>query len=198
MSCRYDSLHPPWVAEDQSDSTAAGYQLSWQLVEIVSGSFRVQILGTWACCLTCPGQAWQPDLPCSFFKLPRSSRLLLPALQFVGDHLGMADVRLYIRDVLREYAALQVFDDNLWTRVQPSWNAVQYSGDLLLQQFAYPYRYDFEVVRAAYPWLHSGNATSLSWILDEMLDGTAAAPGAAPLEQSSAASNSSNPPTSSS
>ena len=108
----------------------------------------------------------------------------------------MADVRLYIRDVLREYAALQVFDDILWTQVQPSWNAVQYSGDLLLQQFAFPHKYDFEVVRAAYPWLHSGNTTSLSWILDEMLNGTAAAPGAAPLEQSSATSNSSNPPTS--
>ena len=110
----------------------------------------------------------------------------------------MADVRLYIRDVLREYAALQVFDDNLWTQVQPSWNAVQYSGDLLLQQFAYPYKYDFEVVRAAYPWLHSGNATSLSWILDEMLNGTAAGPVAAPLElQSFATSNSTEPPTSS-
>ena len=60
----------------------------------------------------------------------------------------MTDVRLYIRDALRQYAALQTF------KPQPSLNALCYTGDLLLQQFAYPrFEEDARVVAGAYPWL---------------------------------------------
>ena len=61
----------------------------------------------------------------------------------------MEDVRLYIRDALRQYAALQVF------KPQPSWNAVCYTGELLLEQFSFPYEYDRRVVAGAYPWLEN-------------------------------------------
>lgn len=59
----------------------------------------------------------------------------------------MKDVRLYIRDALRQYAALQVF------KPQTSLNAVCYTGDLLLEQFGFPHPEDREVVLGAYPWL---------------------------------------------
>ena len=52
--------------------------------------------------------------------------------QFVRDHIRMDDVRLYIRDALKEYASLQSGD------VQPTWNADCYTGELLLEQFGFP------------------------------------------------------------
>ena len=64
--------------------------------------------------------------------------------------MQMADVRLYIRDVLKEYASLQTA-----TEIKPSWNAVCYTGQLVLDQFAFPYRLDKQVVVQAYPWLTS-------------------------------------------
>ena len=70
------------------------------------------------------------------------------ALQFIEDHVQMEDVRLYIRDVLKEYASLQTA-----TQIKPSWNAVCYTGQLVLDQFAFPYRLDKQVVVQAYPWL---------------------------------------------
>lgn len=55
----------------------------------------------------------------------------------------MDDVRLYIRDALKEYARLQTFAP------RPSWNAVCYTGDELLAQFGLPYAGDREVCAAA-------------------------------------------------
>lgn len=66
------------------------------------------------------------------------------------DHVQMEDVRLYIKDVLKEYASLQTA-----TQIKPSWNAVCYTGQLVLDQFAFPYRLDKQVVVQAYPWLTS-------------------------------------------
>lgn len=69
-------------------------------------------------------------------------------LQFLADHVQMKDVRLYIRDALQQYARLQTF------KPQPSWNALCYTGELLLEQFAFPnYEEDRRVVLGAYPWL---------------------------------------------
>ena len=65
----------------------------------------------------------------------------------MNDHVRMEDVRLYIRDVLKEYASLQTF------KPRPSWNSECYTGDHLLEQFGFPYEYDKKVVTAAYPWL---------------------------------------------
>lgn len=67
----------------------------------------------------------------------------------MADHVRMEDVRLYIRDVLKEYAALQTF------KPQPAWESVCYTGELLLEQFGFPYEYDKKVVLSAYPWLRS-------------------------------------------
>ena len=69
-------------------------------------------------------------------------------MQFIEDHVQMEDVRLYIKDVLKEYASLQTA-----ARIKPSWNAVCYTGQLVLDQFAFPYRLDKQVVAQAYPWL---------------------------------------------
>ena len=71
-------------------------------------------------------------------------------LQFIEDHVQMEDVRLYIKDVLKEYASLQTASE-----IKPSWNAVCYTGQLVLDQFAFPYRLDKQVVVQAYPWLTS-------------------------------------------
>ena len=65
----------------------------------------------------------------------------------MAKHVRMEDVRLYIRDVLKEYAALQTF------RPKPTWNSVCYTGELLLDQFGFPHEYDRKVVLQAYPWL---------------------------------------------
>lgn len=67
----------------------------------------------------------------------------------MNDHVRMEDVRLYIRDVMKEYAALQTY------KARPSWDAVCYTGELLLEQFGFPYEYDKKVVTAAYPWLRN-------------------------------------------
>lgn len=64
--------------------------------------------------------------------------------------MQMGDVRLYIKDVLKEYASLQTAKE-----IKPSWNAVCYTGQLVLDQFAFPYRLDKQVVVQAYPWLTS-------------------------------------------
>lgn len=64
--------------------------------------------------------------------------------------MQMGDVRLYIKDVLKEYASHQTA-----TEIKPSWNAVCYTGQLVLDQFAFPYRLDKQVVVQAYPWLTS-------------------------------------------
>lgn len=69
-------------------------------------------------------------------------------LQFIEDHVQMEDVRLYIKDIITEYASLQTE-----TQIKPSWNAVCYTGQLVLDQFAFPYRLDKQVVVQAYPWL---------------------------------------------
>ena len=69
-------------------------------------------------------------------------------LQFIEDHVQMEDVRLYIKDIITEYASLQTAAE-----VKPSWNAVCYTGQLVLDQFAFPYRLDKQVVVQAYPWL---------------------------------------------
>ncbi|KAL3133656.1 hypothetical protein ABBQ32_008167 [Trebouxia sp. C0010 RCD-2024] len=71
-------------------------------------------------------------------------------LKFMEDHVQMGDVRLYIKDVLKEYASLQTAKE-----IKPSWNAVCYTGQLVLDQFAFPYRLDKQVVVQAYPWLTS-------------------------------------------
>lgn len=68
-------------------------------------------------------------------------------MQFLAKHVKMAEVRLYIRDALRHYASLQLF------KPRTSWNAECYTGELLLEQFGYPYVYDKQVVLQAYPWL---------------------------------------------
>lgn len=67
--------------------------------------------------------------------------------QFVRDHLRMTDVRLYIRDLLREYAALQAF-----VPVKKP-NSVCYTGQLLLEQFGRPHARDEHILRQSYPWL---------------------------------------------
>lgn len=59
----------------------------------------------------------------------------------------MADVRLYIRDLLREYAALQAF----YPQKKP--NSVCYTGRLLLEQFGKPHMRDEHILRQSYPWL---------------------------------------------
>ena len=71
-------------------------------------------------------------------------------MQFIEDHVQMTDVRLYIKDILKEYASLQTA-----SQIKPSWNAVCYTGQLVLDQFAFPYRLDKQVVVQAYPWLQS-------------------------------------------
>lgn len=70
------------------------------------------------------------------------------------ENVRMEDVRLYIRDVLKEYASLQTF------KPKPSWNAVCYTGQELMDQFGFPYEYDRGIVKAAYPWLEN-------WAKDE-------------------------------
>lgn len=70
-------------------------------------------------------------------------------LQFVRDHVRMHDVRLYIRDLLREYAALQKFKPKKHT------NSICYTGRLLLEQFGKPHVRDAHIVRQSYPWLES-------------------------------------------
>ncbi|KAK9835269.1 hypothetical protein WJX74_010474 [Apatococcus lobatus] len=70
---------------------------------------------------------------------------------FVRDHIRMDDVRLYIRDALKEYASLQSGD------VQPTWNADCYTGELLLEQFGFPHKTDRDIVAQAYPWLKEYN-----------------------------------------
>lgn len=72
-------------------------------------------------------------------------------VQFVRDHIRMDDVRLYIRDALKEYASLQSGD------VQPTWNADCYTGELLLEQFGFPHKTDRDIVAQAYPWLKDYN-----------------------------------------
>lgn len=67
--------------------------------------------------------------------------------RFLQDHLRMEDVRQYLLDVLREYAALQQF------RPQPSRGAVCYTGRRLLQLFGIPYREAGDDVAQRYPWL---------------------------------------------
>ncbi len=52
-------------------------------------------------------------------------RLLLLLLQFLHEHVRMRDVRLYLRDVLQEYAALQQFQP------YPHPQAVCYTGGRL-------------------------------------------------------------------
>jgi Glycosyl transferase family 90 len=54
--------------------------------------------------------------------------------QFLADHLRMEDVRLYLRDLLREYAALQTF--------QPfrSEEARCMNWDRMLAEFGAPHR----------------------------------------------------------
>jgi hypothetical protein len=59
----------------------------------------------------------------------------------------MRDIRMYIRDVLSQYASLQSF------KPQPSWNSECYTGEMLLEQFGFPYASDRETVSRAYPWL---------------------------------------------
>ena len=59
----------------------------------------------------------------------------------------MRDVRMYVRDALSQYASLQIFTP------QPSWNAECYTGEMLLEQFGFPYAADKETVARAYPWL---------------------------------------------
>ncbi len=71
-------------------------------------------------------------------------------MQFIEDHVQMEDVRLYVKDVLKEYASLQTAP-----QIKPSWNAVCYTGQLVLDQFAFPYRLDKQVVVQAYPWLQT-------------------------------------------
>ena len=59
-------------------------------------------------------------------------------MQFLAEHVQMDDVRLYIRDALKEYARLQTFAP------RPSWNALCYTGRQLLEQFGFPYPADRE------------------------------------------------------
>eukprot|EP00887_Chlorella_sp_A99_P007639 scaffold20.g7639.t1 len=66
---------------------------------------------------------------------------------FVAERLRMEDALLYLRDVLRGYAALQRF------RVKPLAKSVCYTGDRVLEQFATPHAKDGAMVGAAYPWL---------------------------------------------
>ena len=69
------------------------------------------------------------------------------AVQFLAEHLRMRDVRMYIRDALSQYASLQAFTP------QPSWNAECYTGQMLLEQFGFPYVADKDTVGKAYHWL---------------------------------------------
>ncbi|KAL4422975.1 hypothetical protein ABPG75_009172 [Micractinium tetrahymenae] len=71
--------------------------------------------------------------------------------RFVLEHVRMPDVFLYMRDLLRAYAALQRF------RPAPFKSAC-YTGDLLLEQFAAPHAWDGQAVAAAYPWLRGYDA----------------------------------------
>ena len=81
-------------------------------------------------------------------NMRRRKQISMCLLQFLADHVQMKDVRLYIRDALQQYARLQTF------KPQPSWNALCYTGELLLEQFAFPnYEEDRRVVLGAYPWL---------------------------------------------
>ncbi|CAL5226901.1 g9774 [Coccomyxa viridis] len=67
--------------------------------------------------------------------------------QFLAEHLRMRDVRMYVRDALSQYASLQIFTP------QSSWNAECYTGEMLLEQFGFPYAADKDTVARAYPWL---------------------------------------------
>ena len=68
-------------------------------------------------------------------------------VQFLTEHLRMRDVRMYVRDALRQYASLQSFTP------QASWNAECYTGQMLLAQFGFPFAADKDTVAKAYPWL---------------------------------------------
>lgn len=80
---------------------------------------------------------------------PHSATPQTPRAQFVRDHVRMADVRLYVRDLLREYAALQTFVPR---RRQ---NSVCYTGRVLLEQFGSHHVRDAHILRQAYPWLQA-------------------------------------------
>ena len=54
--------------------------------------------------------------------------------RFVQDHVRMQDVLMYIRDLLRSYAALQRF------KVKPLAKSACYTGDRVLEQFAFPHK----------------------------------------------------------
>lgn len=69
------------------------------------------------------------------------------AQQFMRDHVRTRDARLYIRDLLVAYAAMQRFKP----KVQPG--AVQYTGAKLLQECQHPYKADAFYIAARYPWL---------------------------------------------
>lgn len=81
--------------------------------------------------------------------LPLPTDVAAAAEAFLTDHLRMEDVRRYLLDVLRLYAALQTFE------VQPTKNAVCYDGAALLGQFGTPRPSDAAVVSGKYPWLDS-------------------------------------------
>ena len=93
---------------------------------------------------------------------------LCSPLQFIEDHVQMEDVRLYIKDVLKEYASLQTA-----SKIKPSWNAVCYTGQLVLDQFAFPYRLDKQVVVQAYPWLTSFGQDLCPASAESTVEGTA-------------------------
>ncbi|PSC76631.1 O-glucosyltransferase 1-like [Micractinium conductrix] len=68
--------------------------------------------------------------------------------RFVREHVRMQDALLYIRDLLRSYAALQRF------KPEPV-KSTCYTGARLLEQFSTPHSADGEAVARAYPWLVS-------------------------------------------
>jgi hypothetical protein len=57
-------------------------------------------------------------------------------MQFVVEHVRMADAKAYLLDALSAYAALQTFSP------QPSKNAVRFDGEMLLNHFGIRYQAD--------------------------------------------------------
>ncbi|KAL4430014.1 hypothetical protein ABPG77_004384 [Micractinium sp. CCAP 211/92] len=82
------------------------------------------------------------------------------AQQFMHEHVRMRDARLYVRDLLIAYAAMQ--------RFKPS--AVQYTGAKLLQECQIPIKAEAFYIAARYPWL------------PEWKQGLGAAPKASPAQ----------------
>ncbi|GAB4824253.1 hypothetical protein N2152v2_011299 [Parachlorella kessleri] len=77
--------------------------------------------------------------------------------KFLEAHVRMRDVKLYLRDMLREYAQLLDFQP------VPGDKSRCYTGKRLLKEFAVPFPEDAEDVLQRYPWLAQWDPGCTRW-----------------------------------